>query len=150
VPAGTVDVVLSYCHYSLNDDSLGKDLPYLKSKGVGVISASPLSMGLMTDQGPPEWHPAPEKLKKACEKAAALCGSKGKSISKLALQFAVKNPEISTIVVGMCSVEQVHRNIQAVKDEKNIAQDKETLQEVEAILKPVKNLTWPSGKAENN
>lgn len=63
VPPGTIDVVLSYCHYSMNDDSLAESLPYLKSKGVGVISASPLSMGLLTDQGPPDWHPAPEKLK---------------------------------------------------------------------------------------
>jgi len=38
-------------------------LPYLKSKGVGVITASPLSMGLLTENGPPEWHPAPSELK---------------------------------------------------------------------------------------
>jgi hypothetical protein len=30
VPPGTVDVVLSYCHYSLNDQSLGDLLPYLQ------------------------------------------------------------------------------------------------------------------------
>lgn len=30
VPPGTVDVVLSYCHYSLNDQSLGELLPYLQ------------------------------------------------------------------------------------------------------------------------
>lgn len=63
VPLGSVDVVLSYCHYGINDSTLVDLLPYLKSKGVGVISASPLAMGLLTHDGPPEWHPAPSELK---------------------------------------------------------------------------------------
>lgn len=63
VPPGAVDVILSYCHFSINDSTLEDLLPYLKSKGVGVISASPLAMGLLTDNGPPEWHPASPELK---------------------------------------------------------------------------------------
>lgn len=63
VPPGSVDVVLSYCHYSINDNTLEDLLPYLKSKGVGIISASPLAMGLLTESGPPEWHPASPELK---------------------------------------------------------------------------------------
>ncbi|CAN1760673.1 L-galactose dehydrogenase [Linum perenne] len=63
VPPGTVDVILSYCHYSINDSTLADLLPYLKSKGVGIINASPLSMGLLTETGPPEWHPASPELK---------------------------------------------------------------------------------------
>ncbi len=43
-----VDMILSYCHYSLNDDALAGLLPYLKQKQVGVINASPLSMGLLS------------------------------------------------------------------------------------------------------
>lgn len=63
VPPGTVDVILSYCHYSINDSTLEDLLPYLKTKGVGIISASPLAMGLLTEFGPPEWHPASPELK---------------------------------------------------------------------------------------
>lgn len=48
VPSGTVDVVLSYCHYSLNDTSLTDLIPYLKQKGVGIVNAGILSMGLLT------------------------------------------------------------------------------------------------------
>lgn len=33
--AGTVDVVLSYCHYCLNDTSLEDYLQYLQDKQVG-------------------------------------------------------------------------------------------------------------------
>jgi len=63
VPPGTIDVVLSYCHYSVNDSSLGDLVPYLKTKGVAIINASPLSMGLLTQAGPPQWHPASPQLK---------------------------------------------------------------------------------------
>ncbi|XP_042066294.1 L-galactose dehydrogenase-like isoform X2 [Salvia splendens] len=62
-PPGTVDVILSYCHYGINDSTLEDLIPYLKSKGVGIISASPLAMGLLTESGPPEWHPASVELK---------------------------------------------------------------------------------------
>ena len=45
-----MDTVLSYCHNSLNNTLLSGLVPYLKRKGVGIISASPLSMGLLAPQ----------------------------------------------------------------------------------------------------
>jgi hypothetical protein len=45
-----VEVVLSYCHCCLVDRTLLQLLPYLHSKGVGVINASVLCMGLLTKQ----------------------------------------------------------------------------------------------------
>jgi hypothetical protein len=48
--AGDVDVVLSYCHHCLNDSTLVDMLPFLHEKGVGVIGASPLAMGLLTKE----------------------------------------------------------------------------------------------------
>ncbi|HEX2619548.1 MAG TPA: aldo/keto reductase, partial [Phototrophicaceae bacterium] len=44
-----VDTVLSYCHYTLNDTSLANLIPWLKTRQVGVINASPLGMGLLTE-----------------------------------------------------------------------------------------------------
>ncbi|XP_021903747.1 LOW QUALITY PROTEIN: L-galactose dehydrogenase [Carica papaya] len=145
VPPGTIDVILSYCHYSINDSTLEDLLPYLKSKGVGIISASPLAMGLLTESGPPEWHPASSELKSACQSAASYCKEKGKNISKLAMQYSLLNKDISTVLVGMNSIKQVEENVRAATELFAIGVDSETLAEVEAILKPVKNLTWPSG-----
>ncbi|KAK9166132.1 hypothetical protein Scep_001323 [Stephania cephalantha] len=146
VAPGSVDVILSYCHYGINDDTLEGMLPYLKSKGVGVISASPLAMGLLTDNGPPEWHPASVELKSACKAAAAHCREKGKNISKLAMQYSLSNKDISTVLVGMNSVKQVEENVAAVVELATLGRrEEEILQEVGAILQPVKNQTWPSG-----
>ncbi|KAI8026357.1 L-galactose dehydrogenase [Camellia lanceoleosa] len=145
VPPGTVDVILSYCHYSINDSTLEDLLPYLKSKGVGVISASPLSMGLLTESGPPEWHPASPELKAACQAAAAYCKENGKNISKLAMQYSLSNKDISSVLVGMNSVKQVEENVAAAKELAMFGKDEKAVSEIEEILKPVMNQTWPSG-----
>ena len=58
-------------------------------------------------QGPYDWHPAPQKLKDACRKAAKCCSDQGVSLRKLALQEAVKNSDMSTQLVGMGSIQEV-------------------------------------------
>jgi aryl-alcohol dehydrogenase-like predicted oxidoreductase len=142
----SVDTILSYCHYSLNDTTLAEIIPFLKDKGVGIISASPLSMGLLTERGAPEWHPAPDALVAACRKAAEYCRSHGVDISQLALQFSVANPDIATTLVGTASVENLKKNVEWTES----PPDPALLEGVKAILEPVQNLTWPSGKPENN
>ena len=66
---GTVESVLNFCHYCLNDDALADYLDFFEEHGVGVINASPLGMGLLTSRGVPDWHPAPKPLVEACAKA---------------------------------------------------------------------------------
>ncbi|KAM7250413.1 hypothetical protein ACFE04_022296 [Oxalis oulophora] len=137
VPPGSVDVILSYCHYSINDSTLEDLLPYLKSKNVGVISASPLAMGLLTENGPPEWHPASPELKSACKAAAAYCKDKGKKITKLAMQYSLSNKDISSVLVGMNAVEQVEENVAAAIEVQLFGQEQQTLAEIQEVLKPV-------------
>ncbi|EFJ19944.1 hypothetical protein SELMODRAFT_109892 [Selaginella moellendorffii] len=151
VEPGTIDVILSYCHYSLNDSSLEGLIPYLKDKGVGIITASPLAMGLLTESGPPQWHPAPEEIKEACAKAATHCKLKGQNISEMALKFSLSNPDIAITLVGMCTTQQVHENIKAMDNLERSSVDCENiLDEVKEILAPIKNKTWPCGRPENN
>ncbi len=140
-----VDTVLSYCRYSLNDTALEAALPQFAERGIGVISASPLSMGLLTERGAPEWHPAPPALKQACAHAAAWCRERGEDISRIALQFAVSHPGIATTLVGSASPENMRRNAAWVQE----PPDPELVQGVRAILKPVMNTTWPTGRPEN-
>lgn len=156
VPVGTVDVILSYCHFCLNDTSLESLLPYLKEKGVGVISASPLSMGLLTHQGPPVWHPAPKPLKQAAKKAAECCSSRGADLTSVALKFAVQDARIQSTLVGMATPETVRLNVNTVIDaladgqSKAAESDAQLLQNLSDIFADVKNVTWPSGNAENS
>ncbi len=140
-PSSLIDTVLSYCHYCLNDTSLEELIPLLERFGVGIINAAPLSMGLLTSQGPPPWHPAPPELRDACARAAALCRERGADIAKLALQFTVRNPHIATTLVGMADPKEVRQNVKWIEE----PLDESLLQDVLALLAPVHNITWPSG-----
>jgi L-galactose dehydrogenase len=141
-----VDQIQSYCHYCLNDTALADLLPYLREKNVGIFNSAPLGMRLLSNEGPPAWHPAPAALRAKCAEAAALCRARGSDIGKLALQFAMANPEIHTHIVGTASPARVLQNIADAE----APLDQSLLGDVLAILKPVHNLTWASGRPENN
>jgi len=141
-----VDQIQSYCHYCLNDTALADLLPYLKTKGVGIFNSAPLAMRLLSDEGPPAWHPAPAALRAKCAEAAALCRARGTSIGRLALQFAMAHPDIHTHIVGTASPARVLENIR----DATAPLDPELLRDVLAVLQPVHNMTWPSGRPENN
>ncbi|KAJ1354679.1 hypothetical protein KIN20_011679 [Parelaphostrongylus tenuis] len=111
-----IDVVLTYCHGSMNDNSLGNFTYLLQKENIGVLNGSPLSMGLLTERGPPPWHPAANFIKEACLAATHYCMSKNISISKLALAYAFEVPGTVSCVVGMDSVQQVRDNIALATD----------------------------------
>ena len=110
-PSGTIESVLSFCHYCLCDDKLADFLDYFESKEIGVINASPLSMGLLSERGVPVWHPAPKPLVDACRKAMEHCKAKNYPIEKLAMQFSVSNPKIATTLFSTTNPENVKKNI---------------------------------------
>lgn len=141
-----VDQIQSYCHYCLNDTALADILPYLGEKQVGIFNSAPLAMRLLTREGPPSWHPAPADVTAKCAEAAAFCSSQGADLAKLALQFSVANPDIHTTVVGTASPERILENIRQIDD----PLDPALLSKVQEILRPIHNVTWPSGRPENN
>lgn len=141
-----VDTILSYCHYCLNDTSLTRILPELERRGVGVVNASPTGMGLLTARGAPAWHPAPAEVRAACRRAVEHCERRGVNLTKLAMQFALAQPRIATTLVGTASPRNIADNVRWVGE----PMDRELLAEVQALLEPVRDRTWPSGRAENN
>lgn len=154
VADGVVDVALSYCHCTLNDTSLADStLRMFQSRSVCVINASPFSMGLLTPNGPPSWHPAPEELKKCASTAAEHCRSQGANLARAALQFSVRQDGVASTLVGMASVHEVEANAKAAIEALNgdmMQAEMDLEKELIDILAPVKNMTWPSGLPENN
>lgn len=138
VPAGTVESVLNFCHFCLNDDKLTDFLDYFESNGIGVVNASPLSMGLLSMRGAPDWHPAPEVLKEACTKAAQHCASKGYPIEKLAMQFSVSNDRIASTLFSSANPDNVKKNIAWVEDDI----DWDLVHEVQDIIGDQKRVSW--------
>src|SRR6185295_6120469 len=94
-----VDCVLSYNQYTLQNTRFAEEsVPYLKAKGVGIMNAGPFSARLLTNSPLPKWLKEPEEVKAAARKAAEHCAQKGVDVAKLALQFSVANPEITTTI----------------------------------------------------
>ena len=136
---GTVESILCICHYSLNDDMLLDYLDFFESHGIGVINASPLSMGLLSDRGTPEWHPAPQPLKDACRRAAEYCRSKDYPIEKLAMQFSTSlNPRIATTLFSSANPKNVLKHINYVSE----PMDEQLVKDVQAIIGDQMRVRW--------
>jgi aryl-alcohol dehydrogenase-like predicted oxidoreductase len=146
LPLIDADVILSYCHYSLNDTALLDLLPMLEARGIGLVNASPLSMGLLSQRGTPGWHPASPELKAVCRKAAEYCAARGTDIAKLAVQFSTANERIPTTLVSTANPDNIARNARWILE----PIDEELLRDVLEMLEPVRNVTWVSGRPEYN
>ena len=135
---GTVESILNFCHYCLNDDKLTDFIDFFESRGIGIINASPLSMGLLSQRGVPDWHPAPKPLVEACAKAAQRCAEKNYPIERLAIQYAVSNPHIAGTLFSSANPDNVKRNIQWANEEP----DWELVKEVQDIIGDQKRVSW--------
>ena len=138
VEEGTVESVLNFCHYCLCDDALNDYLDFFEQHGVGVISASPLSMGLLSQRGVPDWHPAPRTLVDVCRQAAQHCKEKGVAIERLAMQFAVSNSRIASTLFSSANPDNVRRNIEWA----NETPDWNLVEEVKDIIGNLQRVTW--------
>lgn len=137
-PKGTVESVLNFCHYCLCDDKLVDFLDYFEEKEIGVINASPLSMGLLTERGAPDWHPAPESLANACRKAMLYCKTENYPIEKLAMQFSVSNSRIATTLFSTANPQNVKNNIEFIET----PMDEELVREVQKIIGDQQRVSW--------
>ena len=138
VPAGTIESVLCFCHYSLNDEMILDYLDFFEANNIGVVNASPFSMGLLTKRGAPAWHPAPEPLKEACRKATEHCAEKGYDIEKLAVQYSTSNPRIATTLFSSANPANVLKCIDYIKD----PVDETLVKEVQEIIGDQMRVRW--------
>jgi L-galactose dehydrogenase len=145
VEPGTVETILSFCRYALNDTALENLVPYCKEKGVAIMNASPIGMGLLTERGAPDWHPASKVIQETCSQAVHYCKERGADIAKLAVQFSCNNPDIPTTLVGSANPENMRRNIEWV----NEPIDEALLADVLKVLEPIHNFNYTRGRPEH-
>jgi L-galactose dehydrogenase len=144
--ATPVDSILSYCHYNLMNRQMDEVLtPFTREHGIGLINASGLCMGLLTEHGPPDWHPAPPEVREAGRKAAEFCRNHEADISEVALRFCLDNPYVASTLIGIASSQEVKTSLKLLDG----STDTKFLGQVESVLAPVLNYDWPSGRPEN-
>ena len=142
---GVVETVLSFCRYALNDTALEAELDLYESKGIGVINASPVGMGLLTERGAPAWHPASKIIQEGCRRAVDACTERGYNIVELAIQFAVANERIATTLVGSANPENMRKNIAWAET----PPDPEAMAFAREALAPIHNFNYTRGLEAN-
>jgi L-glyceraldehyde 3-phosphate reductase len=103
-------------------------LEVLEEEGVGCIVFSPLAQGLLTDRyldGVPEGSRAsrpgtiaPDQLNQATlakvRALHALAGRRGQSLAQLAVAWTLRNPRVTSALLGASSVAQLEANVAAL------------------------------------
>lgn len=145
VAPGTVETILSFCHYALNDTSLTALLPYCADRGLGVINAAPTGMGLLTERGAPDWHPASPNIVAGCRRAVDYCRAQGVDIVHVAVQFALAQPGIATTLIGAATADLVRKNFTYA----TTPVDPALMTAVRDILRPIHNHNFTRGRPEN-
>jgi len=140
-----VDTILSYCHYNPMITDMDDVLtPFARREKIGLINASPLHMGLLSERAAPDWHPAPPELRAAAKNAVEIC-RRGVDIASVALRFCLDHDYVSTTLVGMSRLKDVEANVAVVR----ARSDPALIQEIRAAIGPAFNCVWPSGRIEN-
>lgn len=110
-----VDAILSYARMDLVSTEL-RDvvLPAAFERGIAVINASPLHMGLLAD--PAVSRPGAsegEPLAVAAARAFRLAKEHGVELARLAIEFASDEERIATTFVGCATPVEVRENVDA-------------------------------------
>lgn len=108
---GRFATVLSYARYTLIDQSLTDYLETFHENKLGVICAAGHAMGLLTNDGPQSWHPAPDEIKSICKEAADICKDNGVELGKLAMHFFIQLDGVTTFLVGMQTSQLLDMNL---------------------------------------
>jgi len=83
-----LDVVLNYANMTLQNTTLKPSIPQFHQAGVKcILTASPLSMGLLRSGGPQPWHPATQAQKAACVRVRDYVEGKGENLADTCMRF---------------------------------------------------------------
>lgn len=141
-----LDVILSYNHYTLQNNMLTELIPYLQERGVGIMNAAPFSARLLTKAPLPPWHKATPQVREICRRAVEFCDGHGVDIAHAALQFSIEKPEFTTCITGSANPNRIQQWVDWL--ENPIAP--EIIRGVQDLLAPIHNWFYIEGRPENN
>ncbi|XP_057317852.1 uncharacterized protein LOC130662908 [Microplitis mediator] len=140
--------VLTYSRYTLLDQTLLEYLPFFKEHNIGVINAAAVSMRLLTNERPPEWHPASDEVKNQCSEAAKYCKSNEVDLARLAVWYSMQCNDITTNLIGIQNMKQLKVNIDVANN--GISdKEKQLLENIQAnFFSKIKGSHWEGKEIE--
>jgi L-galactose dehydrogenase len=144
-----LDVLLTYAHATLLDDTLERELaPVAAERGVGLINAAAVALGLLTPGGSSIGiaHPATAPIKDAAAKMVQHATARGADIAFVANQYAIQLSGCATTLIGTGKISHLQAAVEAAEAEI----DEGMMQELLALRPAAGERTWVSGLEENN
>ncbi|MDG2206333.1 MAG: aldo/keto reductase [Pirellulales bacterium] len=141
-----LDVILSYNHYTLQNNMLMELVAECERHGVGVMNAAPFSARLLSNAPLPAWHKAPDWVREVAARAAKHVADQGSDIARLALQYALVPEALTTCVTGSANPDRVREWCRWAEE----PIDEQLLKETLDLLEPIHNWFYVEGRPENN
>ena len=135
-----IQYVLTYCCYTLINDSLKNYAPKWKDKGVTIVQGGVTSMGLLTPIGPPDWHPASYDIKSICKKITNFCNENNINIVEKSFYYSYLYTKIDYLLVGVTSVKQLEEYIHWL--DHLYTNNKTFINTLLEMATPIKNKLW--------
>jgi len=149
LPSGTVDTVLTYCRCTLIDQALlGDPMQFFNKHNIGIINASPVSMGLLSNRGPPAWHPATMAIKTVSGTAAQYTSTSGHDITSLAVLWTLALGEVPTTLISTASPGNMKNNLVLARQEISEEQKEAAEELIEKFFKYLSQNNWENIEVE--
>lgn len=111
-----LDIVMCANRYTLLDPSAERELlPAAQERGVSVAVAAVFASGILATERPRvgatfEYGAASPEIVARVERIADVAERHGTTVPQLAVQFPLRHPAVSTVVLGADAPEQIERN----------------------------------------
>ena len=116
VETGRFEAVITHNRYTLLNRSAEPLLDAAVARGMGVLNAAPYGSGLLakgpTAQARYAYTVAPPDLVERARRMAEVCSQHGVPLAAAALQFSLRDPRITSTIVGMSRVERIAQSLQ--------------------------------------
>jgi L-galactose dehydrogenase len=144
-----VDVILTYGKGTLLDDSISDELlPVAEQRGVGLMNAAAVALGLLSQRGSQINidHPAPGPVVESAARMVKLANQLDIDLAFLANQYAFQCVDVPTTVVGVGKRAHLRSALDAVAT----PIDHGLLDQFLALRPPAGSRQWHMGLPENN
>src|SRR6185437_6379644 len=129
---GLAPITIHQPRYNLLDRSVEWDLlPHTRRTSTGVIAYSPLAQGLLTDKYLAGAVPAGSRARelrgeqwlatqlsaarqKSLQALSALAQKRGQTLAQMALAWTLREPDVTSVLMGASSVAQIEENVAAL------------------------------------
>ncbi len=116
VESGLMEVVMTHNRFNLIDREAEPLMDLCQQRGVAVFNAAPYGSGILA-KGPDafarfRYHEAAPAVIERVRKMQAACARYGVPLAAAALQFSLRDPRVTSTVIGMTRPERIDETVQ--------------------------------------